>query len=143
MSKDVTKFLAGSLFGVCIAVALFCLRGPVASRLAEEPAAAQEASRDAKIALRPDDSVLGDRKAPLTLVEYSDFECPFCVQFNLSSFPGDQEKLHRYRKLRFVHRNLPLPMHSNARAAAQAVLCAMSRVRIGACDRRSLPAPSV
>lgn len=67
---------------------------------------------------------LGSPDAPLTLVEFSDYQCRFCKQFHSATF----DQLHRdyidKGKLRFLSRDLPLDMHANAGRAAQAARCA-------------------
>ncbi len=63
----------------------------------------------------------GPANAPVTIVEFSDYECPFCQRAE----PILQEVLKRYPdKVRLVFRHFPLPMHPNARPAAEAALCA-------------------
>ena len=63
----------------------------------------------------------GGKKAAVTIVEFSDYECPFCkraeesVEKVLGTY-GDQ--------VRFVYRDYPLPFHANARPAAEAAHCA-------------------
>lgn len=59
----------------------------------------------------------GGKDATVTLVEYSDFQCPACGAY----FPVVQGLLQNYGdKLKIVYRNYPLPQHSNAQLAAQA-----------------------
>lgn len=69
-----------------------------------------------------DDHVRGDFKAPVTLVEYSDFECPFCGR----SYPTFQKLLTDYSgKVRLVYKHFPLTsIHPNAQKAAEASECA-------------------
>jgi len=64
-----------------------------------------------------DDHVRGPADAPVTLVEYGDFECPYCG----IAFPVVKgiEK-HYAGKLRFVFRSFPLAQHPHAQAAAEA-----------------------
>ena len=63
----------------------------------------------------------GDAKAPVTIVEFSDYECPYCasaeatVRQVLSAYGG---------KVRLVHQAYPLSIHPNAPKAAEAALCA-------------------
>jgi len=122
--REGSKFLVGALFGVCVTVAVFYVRGPLMERLAQERSAAPDDGRRVRLALRPAEHLLGNRDAPLTLVEFSDYECPFCAEFNRSAFAEIKKNYIETGKLRFAHRDLPLPFHSNAREAAQSALCA-------------------
>lgn len=71
-----------------------------------------------------DGTVLGSAEAPLTLVEFTDYQCPFCKRFYDQTF-GELKKAYiDTGKLRFVSRNLPLSIHQNAPGAARAALCA-------------------
>ena len=66
---------------------------------------------------------LGPVDAPITIVEFSDYQCPFCKRWHdevyeslLAAYPG---------KIKFVYRNLPLTsIHPDAQSAAEAALCA-------------------
>jgi protein-disulfide isomerase len=76
---------------------------------------------------RADISVAGEpfkgaEKAPLTVVKFEDFQCPFCKQVQ----PTFNELLSRYNgKVRLVHKDLPLEsIHPQARQAAEAARCA-------------------
>jgi len=63
----------------------------------------------------------GPASAPIELVEFSDFQCPFCYR----AHPTVMQVLTTYgNKVRFVYRNYPLPNHPNARPAAEAAQCA-------------------
>lgn len=68
--------------------------------------------------------VLGKSNAPLTLVEFTDYECPFCKRFYDSTFQVLKKNYIETGKLKFISRNMPLPMHPHALKAAQAALCA-------------------
>lgn len=68
--------------------------------------------------------VLGKGDAPLTLVEFTDYECPFCKRFYDNTFPALKKNYIDTGKLKFISRNMPLPMHSHALKAAQASVCA-------------------
>jgi len=67
---------------------------------------------------------LGRADAPLTLVEFADYQCPFCRQFHSTVFQRLKKEYIDTGKVRFVSRDLPLDMHSNALAAAEASRCA-------------------
>lgn len=66
----------------------------------------------------------GPEAAPITIVEFSDFECPYCVRAEptvkelLAAYPG---------KIRLVYRDYPLPMHPKAPKAAEAAHCAQDQ----------------
>lgn len=67
---------------------------------------------------------LGREDAPVTLVEFLDYQCPYCRRFHAESFPELRKRYIDAGKLRFVARDLPLSFHANALSAAQAVRCA-------------------
>lgn len=68
------------------------------------------------------DHIRGDKNAKVTLVEYSDLECPFCKSFH----PTMQKALQEYDgKIRWVYRHFPLDqIHSKADKEAEAAECA-------------------
>ena len=67
---------------------------------------------------------MGSEDAPVTLVEFTDFQCPYCKRFHDIVLPELKEKYIESGKLRYVSRDLPLSMHKNARSAAMAGRCA-------------------
>ena len=87
------------------------------------------AKTDIRITLEPPRQVVatdgrpskGPEKAPITLIEFSDFQCPYC----LSAFPTVQNVLSTYGdRIHFVYRHYPLANHPRARPAAEAAACA-------------------
>jgi protein-disulfide isomerase len=67
----------------------------------------------------------GSATAPMTVYEMSDFQCPFCRNFALNTFPALEEKYVKTGKIRWVFVNLPLTsLHKNAVAAAEFAMCA-------------------
>jgi len=65
----------------------------------------------------PEDHIRGPIDAPVTLVEYGDFECPYCGV----AYPAVNALEHQYAStLRFVFRSFPLAQHRHAQAAAEA-----------------------
>ena len=73
------------------------------------------------VAVAPDDPVRGDRSAPVTIVEFSDYQCPFCSRVN----PALAKVLETYgNKVRIVFKDFPLPNHAEAPKAAEAAHCA-------------------
>jgi protein-disulfide isomerase len=66
----------------------------------------------------------GDPNAPVTMVEYSDFECPFCARYFVQTEPAINEDYVRSGQVRVVFRDFPLEeLHPNAPAAHKAGLC--------------------
>ncbi|MEI9941424.1 MAG: thioredoxin domain-containing protein [Pseudomonadota bacterium] len=63
----------------------------------------------------------GPADAKVTVVEFSDFQCPYCSR---AATAVDQIKEKYGTRVRFVFRQFPLPMHENARGAAEAALAA-------------------
>ena len=67
---------------------------------------------------------LGDSRAPLTIVEFSDFECSYCRRFHEQVMPQLTSEYIDTGLVRFVHKDLPLPFHPHAMPAAAAARCA-------------------
>lgn len=82
----------------------------------------QEELVDIKLGTSPS---LGDANAPITVVEFSDFECPFCGQFQRDQFSSIKEQFIDTGKVRFVFKHFPLSnLHEHALSAAEAAHCA-------------------
>src|SRR5712692_5279433 len=71
-----------------------------------------------------DAPMLGRADAPVTLVEFSDYQCPFCQRFFATSLPALKKDYIDTGKIRYVFRDFPLEMHAQARKAAEAAHCA-------------------
>lgn len=69
------------------------------------------------------DHVRGPSNATLTLIEYSDFECPFCARFHATMKQLMADSAYK-NKVRWVFRHYPLSFHANANGAALAAECA-------------------
>ena len=68
---------------------------------------------------------MGNIDAPVTLIEYSDYQCPYCRRHATTVMPQLIESYVNSGKLRFVMREYPIPkLHSRAVAASEAALCA-------------------
>lgn len=95
---------------------------PPSAAIAEAPATEEPQYRRYDIPIEKA-YALGPEDAPITLVEFSDYECPFCRRWHdevyeplLAAYPG---------KIRFVYRHLPLTsIHPDAFPAAEAAMCA-------------------
>ncbi len=111
-----------------VAFAVGVLVGYVAWGFNAQPATAQAAvtapppeARVYKIETKGYPS-LGPANAPIEVVEFSDYQCPYCYRWYVQVY---KELLAAYPgKIRFVYRNFPLSFHQNAFASAEAALCA-------------------
>jgi len=89
------------------------LRNKTSVRIGLEPPRQKVAAADG--------AVKGPSSAPIEVIEFSDFQCPYCYRSN----PTVKQVLSTYGdRIRFVYRNYPLANHPNARPAAEAAQCA-------------------
>jgi protein-disulfide isomerase len=70
-----------------------------------------------------DHPFIGKADAPVTIIEVSDFECPFCKAFATDTMPKLKETYIDTGKVKFAFADFPLPYHPNAQKAAEAALC--------------------
>jgi protein-disulfide isomerase len=72
-----------------------------------------------------DDSAKGDKNARLVLIEFTDYQCPFCARHARDTLPQIDAEYVKTGKLRYVTREFPLEsIHPQAFKAAEAALCA-------------------
>ena len=76
-----------------------------------------------EIQISADDPVIGSENAPVTIIEFSDYECPYCQRYHSQTY---QQILSTYGdQIRYVYKDLPLSsIHPNAVSAANAAHCA-------------------
>lgn len=113
------------LAGVLVAGAVVYTNGPrvpVRDNLAE---VRQVVQTKVDLEVGPNDHVLGNPNAKVTMIEYSDFECPFCGRMFVETLPKLKENFIKSGKVKFVYRHFPLSsIHQNAQKAAEASECA-------------------
>jgi len=97
---------------------------PAAQRAVPAPAPAPVPNDRVAIPFASKGFSLGRTDAPLVMVEYTDYECPFCRQFHVDSFEQIRRNYIDTGKLRYVSRDFPLDFHRNAQPAAMAARCA-------------------
>jgi protein-disulfide isomerase len=90
---------------------------------AQAPRPQEEQATRAKLNLEGF-AMLGSKEAPLTIVEFTDYQCPFCQRFHTTSFAELKKNYIDTGKVRFYSRDLPLDFHPNAMRAAEAARCA-------------------
>jgi protein-disulfide isomerase len=71
------------------------------------------------------DPVKGSPDAPVTIIEYSEFQCPFCARFVQETLPLIQENYIATGKVRLIFRNFPV--HQQAVVAGGAAVCAQEQ----------------
>jgi protein-disulfide isomerase len=97
-----------------------------------QPAAARPAAPQPPVtfATIPTDRVLGSPSAPITMVEFTDLQCPFCRQFQTTVFDALKRDYIDTGKVRFISRDLPLEaIHPMAVGAARMTRCALEQNR--------------
>jgi len=70
-----------------------------------------------------DAPVLGRADAPVTMVEYSDYECPFCSRFFNDTLAQIKKDYVDTGKVKFVYKDFPLAFHPEAQQSAEAARC--------------------
>jgi protein-disulfide isomerase len=123
----------GSLLLVAAGVSLLTRATPAGAALAPEPVAAAPAMPSTGVPAslqRQLDPLIGQRtrgsaKAPITIYEMSDFQCPFCRKQAVETFPIIDREYIATGKVRWIFLQFPLTqIHSNAAAAAEFSMCA-------------------
>ena len=111
--EPIKAVIAGERFDTVRAAYLTELKSKTPVKIMLEPVRenVEEAGRPAR----------GPAKAPIEMIEFSDFQCPFCQR----AFPTLMKVLDTYGdRIRFVYRHYPLQNHPQARPAAEAAQCA-------------------
>ena len=96
----------------------------IAFIIKDETKGSSSPSAKTDIDYQDDDAVLGDPNAPVTVVEFSDFECPYCKKAYEDSVKQLKTEYVSTGKVKFVYRDYPLGFHPKAQKAAEASECA-------------------
>jgi len=71
------------------------------------------------------DPVIGSQDAAITIIEFSDFQCPFCARFHIQTLPIIMDEYINEGKVKLVFRDFPIQsIHPNAVPASVAAECA-------------------
>ena len=73
------------------------------------------------------DPVEGSKNAPVTIVEFSDFQCPYCGRFAIETLSQIKTNYIDTGKVKVVYKDFPLSFHENAQKAAEAAQCAFDQ----------------
>jgi len=66
----------------------------------------------------------GDQNAKITIIEFSDFQCPYCARYVTETFPQIEKEYIATGKVFYVFHQYPLPFHQYAQKAAESAECA-------------------
>jgi protein-disulfide isomerase len=96
----------------------------LARAMVPQPAAAPAPPEKVQMSLGSRWYSIGRADAPVTLVEFADYQCPFCKRFHTDAYAELKKNYIDTGKVRFVSRDLPLEFHPFALKAAEAARCA-------------------
>lgn len=75
-------------------------------------------------ATEDDDPFLGAEVSKVVVIDFSDYQCPFCKKFYTNIYPDFKKDFLDTKKVKYVYRDFPLNIHPPANNAAQAAECA-------------------
>jgi len=122
MPEGMTKDQADAILNELKAIHLLLLnqQNPIA-KTAPAPATVQD---KAQMKLAAGWYSIGREDAPVTMVEFTDYQCPFCRKYHTDTFAELKKNYIDTGKVRFISRDLPLDFHPYAQKAAEAARCA-------------------
>ena len=91
---------------------------------ASRAACAADETRMVHMRLDTQEQAQGRVDAPITVVEFTDYQCPYCRRFQAETWPRLKRAYVDSGKVRFIIRDLPLEFHAAARPAAEVAHCA-------------------
>ena len=117
-------------------------------RVAPTAGRAAPAIRGVSVPIKSGWHSIGSADAPVTMIEFTDLQCPFCRRFETTTFPELKREYVDTGKVRFISLDLPLAMHQYALSAAEAEECAAQQgkfwqFRDAVLDDQTLPTPNV
>ena len=124
---------ATALLGIILAISIFTggfgITGggpaPAQPAVVQTEPSYPDPSPPARVDMEIGDSpVKGSENAPVTMIEFSDFECPFCARFYTDALSQIQTEYIDTGKVKLAYKHLPLPFHPEAKPAALASECA-------------------
>ena len=111
------------LIGYLVARVQILEKGGSGQTALDSQAAPQQPTGPVDVSI-DDDAVLGDKNAKVTIIDFTDYECPFCKRYAEETYPQIKKDYIDTGKVRYVVRDLPLSFHQNAHKEAQAAECA-------------------
>ncbi|MGI0003088.1 MAG: DsbA family protein [Nitrosopumilaceae archaeon] len=125
LSLIAVAFFSGYTLGSQTVQPLVIQENPQSKNTTPQPTQTQPTEETRTFVSLSDDPVKGNPNALVTIVEFSDFQCPFCARFFAQTLPQIQQDYIDSGKVKLVYRDFPLEsIHVNARAASIAAECA-------------------
>ncbi|MFA6527921.1 MAG: DsbA family protein [Candidatus Gracilibacteria bacterium] len=113
-----------ALIGILIGLGISSLDGGSVSTTVIDPTTGT-GTTEVVLPDAEDDAVLGDANAPVTIIMFSDYECPACYYFETEIFPLIKADFIDTGKIKFIYRDFPLvSKHPMAHITAEAAECA-------------------
>ncbi len=119
----IASFFLGSLWTKVQYLEKNVSQNAAAAPQAAAPQAPQQPAGPVEVSI-DDDPMIGDKNAKVTLIDFTDYECPFCKKYFDDTFSQIKKDYIDTGKIRYVFRDLPLSFHQNAHKEAQAAECA-------------------
>jgi protein-disulfide isomerase len=111
-----------------LSLAVLCaVPGALAAQTPAPPATPAAAAIDSINSRADVGRYRGAENAPITIFEFSDFQCPFCRQFERETFAAVDSAFLATGRARLIYFNLPLPNHLNSWVAAEAAMCSAAQ----------------
>jgi protein-disulfide isomerase len=124
-SLVVVAFFSGYTLGSQTAAPVVIQENPTPTPAVPQPTQIPTREEQRIFVSLSDDPVKGDPNAPVTIVEFSDFQCPFCARFFDQTLPQIQQDYIDTGKVKLVFRDFPIEsIHANAKTASIAAECA-------------------
>lgn len=123
MDNRQTAFVGLSFLALGLMIGLIFSEGLPANDNALDPSGIEIPETEFISVSEDDDAFLGDPDAPVVIVEFSDFQCPYCASFKDETLPLLIENYIDNGLVKLVYRDFPIPKHANATVAAVAAEC--------------------
>lgn len=119
----ISAFLVGVFYNKTQSLEKKLAQNPIPSPSAQNPPAPQ-ASADQLKTMYETGVVKGEKDAKVTIVEFSDFQCPYCARHATETLPQIDKNYIQTGKVRYIFHHFPLSFHEFAQKAAEASMCA-------------------
>ena len=130
--RNILIVAGGAVAVAAIAAGVYFGTRPSAPGAGADGRGARPPDKATLLNVQPTDHVLGDPKAPITLIEYASLTCPHCAHFNVAVLPEMKKKWIDTGKVKLIYRDFPLDQ--TAAKAAQLAECAGKDKYFGVID---------